>query len=221
MSLPRTVTQAEFEPEVGRFEVLIRSVDPADWDRPSRCEGWTAGDVAKHVVGQFADVVAGRFDGLGSAEATQREVDERAGHGPAAVADELAEIRPSLAALLGMFDDDAWATPAPAGAAGTLGQGVEALWSDMVLHADDIRVAVGRSGTADVDTKAAASHIADILTQQDWRPATIALDGLPEFDVSGGGERISGPPWPFVLAATGRGDLTALGLDETANIYRS
>lgn len=83
---------------------------------------------------------------------TQREVDERAGRGPNEVADELAEIRPSLAALLAMFDDDAWATAAPAGAAGTLGQGVEALWSDMVLHADDIRAAAGRTAPADVDT---------------------------------------------------------------------
>ena len=219
MSLPRTVTQSEFEPEVGRFEELIRSVDAADWDRPSRCAGWTAGDVAKHVVGQFADVVAGRFDGLGSDEVTQREVDERAGRGAKEVADELAEIRPSLAGLLAMFDDDAWNSPAPGGAAGTLGQGVEALWSDMVLHADDIRAAAGRGAPADVDTKAAASHIADILTQRDWKPVTIALDGLPEFDVSGGGARITGSAWPFVLAATGRGDLQALGLDPSANIY--
>ena len=39
MGLPRTVTQAEFGAELGRFEALIRSVDPADWDRPSRCDG--------------------------------------------------------------------------------------------------------------------------------------------------------------------------------------
>jgi hypothetical protein len=89
----------------------------------------------------------------------------------------------------------------------------------MVLHADDIRAALGRELPADVDTKAAASHIADILTQREWRPATIALDGLPTFDVSGGGEPITGPAWPFVLAATGRGDLVALNLDESANIY--
>lgn len=219
MSLPRAVTQAEFEPEVGRFEVLIRSIDESSWEQLSRCDGWTAGDVAKHVVGQFADVVAGRFDGLGTDEATQREVDERVGRGPGEVADELAEIRPSLAALLAMFDDDAWSSAAPGGAASTLGQGVEALWSDMVLHADDIRTAAGMSTPANVDTKAAASHIADILTQQQWRAATIALDGLPTFDVSGGGEKITGPAWPFVLAATGRGDLGALGLDEAANIY--
>jgi len=219
MSLPRAVTQAEFEPEVGRFEDLIRSVDPGEWDRASRCAGWSAGDVAKHVVGQFADVVAGRFAGLGTDEATQREVDERTGRGPDEVADELAEVRPALAGLLAMFDDDAWDAPAPGGAAGTLGGGVEALWSDMVLHADDIRTALDRPAPADIDTKAAASHIADILTQRGWRPATISLDGLPAFDVSGGGDAITGPPWPFVLAATGRGDLTALNLDETANIY--
>lgn len=220
MSLPRTVTQSEFEPEVRRFEDLIRSVSSDEWDRPSRCDGWSTGDVAKHVVGQFADVVAGRFDGMGTAEATQREVDERAGHGPDVVADELAELRPSLTALLDLFDDDAWAAPAPGGAAGTLGQGVEALWSDMVLHADDIRTAAGRSAPADVDTKAAASHVADILTQQGWKAATLALDGLPEFDVSGGGDRITGPAWPFVLAATGRGNPEPLGFDSSLNIYR-
>ena len=219
MSLPRTVTHAEFEPEIGRFEVLLRTISDDEWDRASRCAGWTAGDVAKHVVGQFGDVAASRFDGIGSPEVTQREVDERVGLGAKEIADELAELRPALAALLSVLDDDAWATPAPGGAAGTLGQGVEALWSDMVLHADDIRAALGRDAPAAVDTKAAASHIADILTQREWRPATIALDGLPTFDVSGGGDPITGPPWPFVLAATGRGDLAALNLEESANIY--
>jgi hypothetical protein len=146
-------------------------------------------------------------------------VDERAGLGPAAVADELAELAPSLAGLLAMFDDDAWASPAPGGAAGTLGQGVEALWSDMVLHADDIRCAVGRDVPADLDPTPAVSHIADILTQQGWRPATIALDGLPRFEVAGGGGEITGAPWPFALAATGRGNPEALGLDPSINIY--
>jgi uncharacterized protein (TIGR03083 family) len=218
MSLPRTRTQADFGAEVGRFEALLRSVDPAAWDRPSRCAGWSAGDVAKHVVGQFADVVAGRFDGLGSDEATQREVDERTGLGPAAVADELAALTPTLDALLASFDDDAWTSPSPNGT-GTLGEGVEALWSDMVLHADDIRCAVGRDTPADVDPTPAVSHIADVLTQRGWRPATIALDGLPRFDVSGGGDEIGGAPWPFALAATGRGDPATLGLDASVNIY--
>jgi uncharacterized protein (TIGR03083 family) len=219
MSLPRTVTQAEFAPEVARFEALVRSVDAAGWERPSRCAGWTAGDVARHVVGQFADVVEGRFDGLGTDEATQREVDERAGRSASELADELAALRPQLEALLAVFDDDAWAAPAPGGAAGTLGQGVEALWSDMILHADDVRDAIGQVAPASVDPTAAVSHIADTLTLRDWRPMTIALDGLPVFDVSGGGEKVTGAPWPFALAATGRGAPQPLGLDENINIY--
>jgi uncharacterized protein (TIGR03083 family) len=218
MSLPRTRTQAEFGAELARFEALVRSVEPAEWDRPSRCAGWSAGDVAKHVVGQFADVVAGRFEGLGSDEATQREVDERAGVGPAAVADELGALIPSLDGLLGSFDDAAWAGASPNGT-GTLGEGVEALWSDMILHADDIRAALDREQPADVDPTAAVSHIADVLTSRDWRPATIALDGLPRFEVSGGGDEITGAPWPFALAATGRADPQPLGLDPSINIY--
>jgi uncharacterized protein (TIGR03083 family) len=218
MALPRTVTQAEFGGELARFEQLLRSIDPDDWDRPSVCEGWSGGDVAKHVVGQFADVVAGRFDGLGSAEATQREVDERKGRAPVEVADELAALVPSLDALLGMFDDDAWSGPSPNGT-GTLGQGIEALWSDMILHADDIRDAIGRDADADVDVKAAISHVADVLTANGWTPTTIALDGYDEFPVSGGGPRITGSAWPFLRAATGRGDATALGLDPGINIY--
>ncbi len=219
MSLPRPVTLAEFEPELVRFETLIRSVDATGWDQPSRCAGWSAGDVAKHVVGQFADVVAGRFDGLGSDEATQREVDERVGKTPAETADELAALRPQLAGLLALFDDDAWASPAPGGAAGTLGEGVEALWSDMVLHADDIRVAIGQEATADLDPKAAVSHIADVLTQRAWPGMTLRLDGVPEFTVSGGGETLSGDAWAFALAATGRGNPEALGLTDAVNIY--
>jgi hypothetical protein len=96
---------------------------------------------------------------------------------------------------------------------------VEALWSDMILHADDIRAALGRSVPADVDPTAAVSHIADVLTARGWPPATIALAGLPPFEVSGGGPEITGEPWPFALAATGRGDPEALGLDPGINIY--
>jgi len=36
---------------------------------------------------------------------------------------------------------------------------------------------------------------------------------------SGGGQRITGDPLAFILAATGRADPTPLGLDDTVNIY--
>ena len=116
----------------------MRSLDEIEWKAPSRCGDWTAGDVAGHVIGQLADVAAGRFDGLGTPEVTARQVDERRGRTPAELADELAAVSPVADAILGTFDDAAWTGPGPAGGA-TLGDGVEALWFDASLHADDIR----------------------------------------------------------------------------------
>jgi hypothetical protein len=53
-----------------------------------------------------------------------------------------------------------------------------------------------------------------------WGPATVALDGLEEMQIRGGGERITGDALPFLLAATGRIDPAQLGLDDRVNIYR-
>ncbi|MGZ8765968.1 MAG: maleylpyruvate isomerase N-terminal domain-containing protein [Acidimicrobiia bacterium] len=41
--------------ELGDFEELVRFLHDADLWTPSRCEGWTAGDVAAHVIGQITD----------------------------------------------------------------------------------------------------------------------------------------------------------------------
>jgi uncharacterized protein (TIGR03083 family) len=219
MALPRSVTVAAFPGELARFEATIREVPAPSWDNPSCCEGWSAGDVAKHVVGQFADVAAGRLEGLGTDEVTRREVAERTGLGPDQVADELADLAPVLAAMLDAFDEDAWGQPVGSGLSGTLGEGVEALWSDMIIHADDIRRAAGQD-RPDIDVTAAVSHMADVLTQQEHAPLTLALDGLPEFTVSGGGERLAVEPWAFLLAATGRAPADSIGQDGTINVYR-
>ena len=219
MTLPREEIVAGLPAELDEFAALVRSLDGSELRMPSRCAGWTAGDVAAHVIGQMADVTAGRFDGLGTPEVTARQVEERRGNSGAELADELAAARKAAVDLLAVFDDAAWQGPSPAGG-GTLGDGVEALWFDAGLHADDIRDAVGRPSELAADVRPAVSHLAQVLTEQGWRPATLALDGLPEFPVSGGGPAITGDPVPFVLAATGRGDPAALGLDETVNVYR-
>ena len=112
-----------------------------------------------HVIGQLADVTAGRFDGLGTPEVTARQVEERRGRTPEELADELAEVTKAAEALLAIFDDAAWNGPSPAGG-GTLGDGVEALWFDAALHADDIRAAVGRSSDMSSGTRVAISHLA-------------------------------------------------------------
>jgi uncharacterized protein (TIGR03083 family) len=225
MALPRTDVTTGLLEELERFKGLIQSLSPAEWARPSRCTGWTAGDVAAHVVGGMADVAALRLEGLGTPEVTARQVAERRGRTPGEVADELGATIKATADLLSAFDDAAWGMPAPGGFDFTLGEGVEALWHDAWLHGDDIRSAVQRPSERGDGMTASISHIADVLTREGWGPAVLALDGLPEFPVGGDGNgrdgsRFTGDPLAFVLAATGRADPAPVGLDESANIYR-
>jgi uncharacterized protein (TIGR03083 family) len=207
--------------ELGRFADLVRGLDDDQWQRPTRCAGWTVADVAGHLAGSMTDVVAGRLDGLGTPEVTAREAEERRGRTPAEVADELAGSAKASADLLAMFDDAAWAAPAPAGFDGTLAEGVEALWYDAYLHGDDIRAAVGMPSVDGPGLSCSLRHVALMLDQQAWGPATIALDGAEPLAVNGGGKRITGDPLAFVKVATGRGDPAAFGLDTTVNIYRA
>jgi uncharacterized protein (TIGR03083 family) len=221
MTLPRDQVVKGFIEELAAFSALVRSLEADELRAPTRCDGWSAGDVAAHVIGGLADVVGGRFDGLGTPEVTARQVEERRGRTADELAEELDDVAVGSRQLLDAFDDDAWNGPAPAGLASTVGSGVEALWYDAYLHADDIRAAIGKPSVRGEGIRASVSHIAEILTDHSWGPATIALDGIEPFDVSGGGGRtVSGEPLAFILAATGRADPAPLGLDPSVNIYR-
>jgi uncharacterized protein (TIGR03083 family) len=208
-------TLAEFE----AFEELVRSLDASELGAASRCTGWSAGDVAAHVIGQLADSTAGNFDGLGSPEVTERQVVERRGRSAAELADEMAGARATAVVILDTFDEAAWSGPSPTGG-GTLGDGVESLWFDAAMHADDIRDAIGRPGDLSSAVRPSVSHIAQQLTDQGHAPVTLALDGIEEFPVSGGGRPVTGSAEEFVRVACGRGDPAVFGLDETVNIYR-
>ena len=189
MALDRDVVSDGLLEELDRFEELVRSIGAEEWEQPSRCEGWSVGDVARHVVGSMADVVAGQLDGLGTPEVTQREVAERAGRSPAEVADECAAVRKAAADMVPLFDDAAWAAPAPGGYEGTLGDGVEALWYDTWLHADDIRAALGRRTEIGTGLPGAVSHVDFELRKRGWQ-GEVPTDDQQQVD--------------FVLAATGR-----------------
>ena len=220
MTLPREEVVAGFTDELARFGELVRTIDAKEWRTPSRCDGWTAADVAGHVTGQLADIVNGRFDGLGTPEVTQRQVEERRSKTPDEIADELAEATKIGLDIMSSFDDAAWAGPAPAGVPGTLGEGVEGLWFDAWVHADDIRAAIGRPSEPGPGVRASVSHLADLLTQREWGPATIAVSGIQAFPVSGGGgQRVEGDAITFVLVASGRKEASALGLDPSVNVY--
>jgi uncharacterized protein (TIGR03083 family) len=211
--------------ELDKFTELIGSLDADQWATPSRCAGWTVADVSAHVVGSMTDVLSGRVEGLGSPEATAREVAERSGRTAGELADECAQASKQGRDLLALFDETAWEGPAPGGYDGNLAQGVEALWFDTWAHGDDVRAALGRSSERGPGLRAAVHHVADVLGKQGWGPATLALDGIEPVEIGppGGGtaaRQVTGDPLQFILAATGRADATTLGLDETVNIYR-
>ena len=220
MTLPRTVAVPGLIEELQSFGELVQSLSNEEFNAPSRCGGWSNADVAAHVIGQFSDVVNLRLDGLGTPEVTRRQVEERRGKSQAELADELAEGTKLGSDLLAAFDDAAWNGPAPGGTGGTLGFGIEALWYDAYLHADDIRSALGQPTPRTAALNASVSHIAQSLTDREFEGLTLQLDGVGEFAVSGGGRRVTGDPLAFVLAATGRGNPSAFGVDETLNIYR-
>jgi uncharacterized protein (TIGR03083 family) len=201
------------------FAALLRELDDDEWKRPSRCEGWTVADVAAHVAGSMAEIVAGELEGQGTEPVTARQVAQRRGRTNDELAEELEGAAKGSADLLAVFDDAAWAGPAPGDYQGSLGDAVEALWFDAYLHADDIRAAVGRPSVRASGLKASLSHVATMLDQRGWGPATLAFDGFDEFDIGGGGKRIDGDALAFVLAATGRADPSTVGLGPDVNIY--
>ena len=217
--LSRSDIESGYPAELRSFAELLRSLSPEEAATPSRCSGWSVADVGAHVAGGLTDVVNFNFDGVGTPEYTQRQVDERKGRTPAELADELDGAAKQAVDLMQAFDDAAWNGPAPAGVAGTIGAGIEALFYDTYLHGDDIRASVGRPSAGGVGVRASVHHVAGILTDRGYRGLTLALDGIDAVDVSGGGAKVTGDPLQFVLAATGRADAAPLGLDADVNIY--
>jgi uncharacterized protein (TIGR03083 family) len=220
MTLSLQEVSAGIAAEHKLFAELLRGLDADQWSRPSRCAGWAVCDVAAHVSGSMAEIVAGELDGQGTEPVTARQVEQRRGRTQEELADELDTAAKGSADLLAVFDDAAWASPAPGGYPGTLGDAVEALWFDAYLHADDIRAAAGLPSERGPGLRAAVSHVSTVLGDQGWGPATLAFDGMEEFDVGKGGKRIEGDALQFVLAATGRADPATVGLGPDVNIYR-
>jgi len=203
------------------FADLIRALSGDEWATPTRCTGWAVADVAGHVTGQLDDVVNFRFDELARPDSPDIQAARHRDHAPSEVASELDRLVESFEQAVAGFDDAAWNAPIDASfGSQTIGEGVLALWDDSYVHADDVRAALGREPQRGPGMRAAVIRLAQVLTEQGWTPATLALDGVEPVDVSGGGAEISGDPHEFVLVATGRADPSAFGLDETVNVYR-
>jgi uncharacterized protein (TIGR03083 family) len=219
MTLDRATVLAGITDELRAFGELVGSLGADDLSITSRCAGWTVADVAGHVVGTVVDVTQGRLEGQGTPGVTQRQARERAGRTAQQLADELAAAGPTLAALFASLSEEAWEGPAPNDRNYTLGFAVEAMWFDAYVHGDDIRAALALPSARGAGLRCAVHHVAGYLEHRGWGPATLALTGIEQIDIGGGGPEISGDPLEFVLAATGRRDASGIGLDPTINVY--
>ena len=202
---------AEYE----AFAALIEPLDDADWNTPTRCDGFLVRDVAGHVVGLAEDVAKGV---PGSRNAEEEAASVR-GDSPAQVAARLRAALATIGPLLDALDDEMWNGPSGVPDL-TFGRGVLTLWYDAFVHADDIRAA-SRPGHPKRGAGLAASveYLAGELTTRGWGPATLALDGVPHHDVGTGGLEVNGDPLQFVLVATGRADAATMGLEPGVSIY--
>jgi uncharacterized protein (TIGR03083 family) len=213
-ALPRPYVAAGALKEYEAFATLVESLSDADWRKPSRCVGFEVRDVAGHVIGLAEDVAAGK-PGSRNAETEAASVRDDT---PAQAAARLRAALVPITALAEAADDEMWNGPSGVPDL-TLGEGVLTLWFDTYVHADDVRAAIDRGSERGEGLHASVAYLVAELTKRGWGPATLALEGVPRYDVGAGGRGVTGDPLQFVLVATGRADASTLDLDPTVNIY--
>jgi uncharacterized protein (TIGR03083 family) len=200
--------------EYEAFAALIEPLDAAAWNAPTRCEGFLVRDVAGHVVGLAEDVA----NGVPGTRNAEEEAASVRGDTPSTVAARLRAVIDAVRPLLATVDEDTWNGPSGVPEL-TFGRGVLTLWYDAFVHADDIRAALGRPSGRGPGLAASVEYLAGELASKGWGPATLALDGLPRYDVGEGGREVGGDPMQFVLVATGRAAPETMGLEPGVSIY--
>lgn len=118
-----------------RITSLLRTVDADEaLRRVPACPEWTVKDVAAHLCGLNADILAGRMEGVTTEAWTQAQVDRRESASLAEVLDEWDEIGPQVEALL-----DGGQLPAQ-------------MVFDFATHEHDLRHCLDRPGARDADS---------------------------------------------------------------------
>jgi uncharacterized protein (TIGR03083 family) len=161
MPLPKHEVVTGLVQELERFLGLVEELDAGDWRVPTRCDGWSVGDLAAHVTGVFADISAGRLDGAGTQQWYDRQVAERRGRSPSAVTEELVAVVPAMRERAEQRYLANWDAPGPPGVPGTLGTIAQELWTGVYIHSEDIRAALGRPPLRGPGLHAAVVTIAD------------------------------------------------------------
>jgi uncharacterized protein (TIGR03083 family) len=202
------------------FVTLVAGLSDKEWSTPTRCDGAEVRDVAGHVIGLAEDVAAG----TPGTRVFEEEAASVRGDAPADAAKRLTTALGSVGGLAAALDDDdVW--DGPSGAPDlTMAEGVLTLWYDTFVHADDIRNALGRPPETGAGERGALAYLGDELAKRGFGPARIEFADrdypalqIGDVDASTPTHRVG--PHEFILAATGRLDAAALGLDPAVNIY--
>lgn len=116
-----------------RFGEVVAAVADHQWDAPSPCEGWSAGDVVAHVVDSQRDFLAQRGVDLGE-RATGSPAELWAAHAQA--------VRATLSEAVLAREFDSFFGPS------TVGAVLDTFYNlDLVVHRWDLAAATGRTTT--------------------------------------------------------------------------
>ena len=125
------------------FEAALAGVAPGRWDAPSPCEGWSAADVAGHVIGDLQAV---------KGFATWRDEDNGIADPRCAAGDDpVAEWRAERARMMAALDPAALARPVPLpwGGQMPLGEWLERYPMEFLVHTWDLAQATGQAVVLD------------------------------------------------------------------------
>ncbi len=155
---------------------------------------WSVKDVIAHVCGINADFLAGRLDGIGSDEWTQRQIDERRDASLSDVCDEWEGHAPDVDAVLTAQPD--------------LGP---RLLGDLIVHVHDIDHALGvqpdRSSPATiVGARRYAPQLQDRVLDQLGIGLSLDLGAAGTFDAPVADQtlHLEASPYEFLRSVTGR-----------------